>query len=100
MNTVQDSPSTTNDNLRNSGAQTLEVVAAERIVRWAEVAPSVGRRECRGGVHILGEDDREAGLQVEVDVAVEEPGARVVRLNARTLISLIRFMREGKRDIP
>ena len=48
---------------------------------------------------VLGEDDGQASNEMEVDVTVEEPGARVVRLNARTL-SLIRFMREGKRDIP
>ena len=49
---------------------------------------------------VLGEDDGQPSNEMEVDVTVEEPGARVVRLNARTLISLIRFMREGKRDIP
>ncbi len=52
----------------------------ERVVDRAQVLPrgrdGVRELRVRDG---LGEDDREAGLEVEVDVAVEEPRAGVVR---------------------
>ena len=51
---------------------------------WAELPPGLGdgvfQRNVVGG---LGEDDGEAGLQVPVDVAVEEPRAWVVGLCSR-----------------
>ena len=58
-------------------------VGVDRVVRRAEVAPRVrGGDEGRDLVGLLREDDREAGLEVEVDVAVEEPRAGVVRPEA------------------
>ena len=61
----------------------LLVVRRERVVRRAEVGPRLGHgvRGARVG-RVLGHDDGEAGLEVEVDVAVEEPRARVVGLEA------------------
>ena len=64
--------------------------AAEGRERWSACSTSgsragAGRRTGRGLGRVdvgdvLGHDDREAGGEVEVDVAVEEPRARVVRL--------------------
>ena len=63
------------------------VITAECVVRRTEVLPVIGRGE-RGrcvGVHY--EHDREPGLQVEIDVAVEEPWPRIVRLQAHEVSS-------------
>ena len=77
------------------------VARRECIVSRAKSRPVRGDRVgSRSTGDVLGHDSSESGVEVEVDVAVEEPGARVVCLNARNLISLIRFMREGKRDVP
>ena len=91
--------------LRCDAAVRLVAVAVRinRVVRRAEVLPSsCGER--RSGLslddgvlkdkltgrsvrvsdvgHVLAEDDGEASLEVEVDVAMEEPRARVVRREA------------------
>ena len=56
------------------------VVRRKRVVRRAEVRPRLGHGVRSARVRrVLGHDDGEAGLEVEVDVAVEEPRARVVR---------------------
>ena len=47
-------------------------------------------------IRLLSEDNGEAGLEVEVDVAVEEPRARVVRLEAdRDIVGRATPSRDG-----
>ena len=55
------------------------VVVRERVIDGAELLPRRRDRiRDRGATDGLGEDDGEASLEVEVDVAVEEPRAGVV----------------------
>ena len=61
----------------------LLVAGVKSVVDGAEVRPRL--RHGVGGLDVgdvLSHDDGEACLEVEVDVAVEEPRARVVRLEA------------------
>ncbi len=51
------------------------------VIRRAEILPRVWHRvDNRGVFRVFGEDDSQASLQVPVDVAVQEPWARVVSL--------------------
>ena len=62
----------------------LVVLRGKRVINRTQARPFVWHwvRLCDAG-YLLGQGDGEASLEVEVDVAVEEPGARVVRLHAR-----------------
>ena len=61
----------------------LLIIRAERVVGRAKVRPRV-RHRVRGGhiSHVFGHNDGEAAVEVEVDVAVEEPRAGVVGAEA------------------
>ena len=55
----------------------------ERVVLGAQSRPVRGDRiDSFSVADVLGEDDGETSIQVEVDMTVEEPRARVVRLEA------------------
>ena len=65
------------------GSTRLLVVVGERVIDGAELLPRRRDRiRDRGTTDGLSEDDGETSLEVEVDVAVEEPRARVVGLEA------------------
>ncbi len=51
-----------------------------------------------GARHVLRENNREASFEVEVDVAVEEPWARVVRPEADGNV-VVRVGRAGAHDV-
>ena len=77
----------------------LLIINRERVVRRAEVGPRLGHGvRCARVGRVLGQDDGEAGLEVEVDVAVEEPRARVVRLEADRHV-VARRGRAGRDDV-
>ena len=73
------------------------VVDRERVVGRAQVRPFLrdGVRVLDVG-HILGEDDCEARLKVEIDVAMEEPRPGVVRLEADS--DVVTVVGDARRD--
>ena len=68
---------------RQHAASRSPVARRERVVRRAKSRPVRGNRVgSRSTGNVLRHDSSEPGVEVEVDVAVEEPRARVVRLEA------------------
>ena len=67
------------------------VVVRERVIDGAELLPRRRDRvRDRGATDGLSEDDGEASLEVEVDVAVEEPRSRVVGGEADRDVVIVR----------